>query len=148
MTQPPQDPFGTPPAGPPPAGPPPGYGPQPGWDPAAASAPPGVGWAGGPQPGWGPPSGPPETSTKAIIALICAISAYLPIIPFVGAVAGVILARIAKREIHESGGRLTGEGLATAAFWVSVVHLVFVAVLVVLFAIAAVVFGAFGFAAV
>lgn len=136
--------------------PPPGYGPPPGWDPGTGSTsptPPGYGAPPGSppgqgawqQPGWGPPSGPPQTSTKAVIALVCAISAYLPVIPFVGAIVGVILARIARREIRESGGRLTGEGIATAAFWVSVVHLVFVAVLVVLFAVFVVLFGAFGF---
>lgn len=134
--------------------PPPGYGPPPGWDPGTgtpgpaqpAGQSPGVGWTGPvPQPGvsWGGPAGPPqETSTKAVVALVLAIAAYT-FVPFLAAIAAVVLARSAKREIRASGGRLGGEGLATAAFWIATVHLVFVAVLFVVLFLLAVVFGAF-----
>jgi hypothetical protein len=134
--------------------PPPGYGPPPGWDPGTgptAPTPPSAGgpWTGqpgGPQPlaggPWAPAGGQPETSTKAVVALVLAIAAYT-VVPFVAAIVAVFLARSAKREIRASGGRLGGEGLATAAFWIATVHLVFVALLFLVLFLLVVVFGAF-----
>lgn len=133
MTDQPTDPFAKPP----------GYGPppeQPAWGPPSTpGAPPPPA-----QPGWGPPPGPPsqdqlgwgapqqqwsggqpQTETKAVIALVLAIAAYT-FVPFIAAIAAIVLARMAKRDIEASGGRLTGAGMATWAFWLGVVHLVFV----------------------
>ncbi|MCA1711840.1 MAG: hypothetical protein LC789_09500 [Actinobacteria bacterium] len=83
-----------------------------------------------PPPGYGNPQwqqGPARTNTKAALALGLAVSAYLPVVPFVGAIVALFLVGPARREIHASGGRETGLGLCTAAKVVAIVHLVFVA---------------------
>lgn len=105
-----------------------------------------------PQPGYGPPPGSPpppdygqpqpwdrpafagatQTSTKAVIALCLAIAAYTPIVPFVGAILALFLSASAKRDIQASGGQQTGLPLCTAATIISVVHLVFIGLLIVL----------------
>jgi hypothetical protein len=96
----------------------------------------------GPPPGWGPPPGPPsphgawqgqpKTETKAAIALGLAIAAYTPTIPFIGALAALVLSRMARRDILDSGGALTGLSLCTWATVLSVVHLVFCVLVVLL----------------
>jgi len=78
--------------------PPPGYGPPP--------------------PGYGPPPGQyygPTRSThgKAIAALVCSIASFVVCQPFT-AIAAVILAPQAKREILAEPDRYEGEGLAKA----------------------------------
>ena len=84
--------------------------------------------------GYGPPhpAGPTSLEPKAWIALLCAVLAYTPTVPFLGAIAALILARSARRDILASGGRLTGLSLCTWAVVLSWVHLVFVALLVLL----------------
>jgi hypothetical protein len=67
-----------------------------------------------------------------VIALILAIAAYTPIVPFVGAVIALVLSRSARADIAASGGGQTGLGLCTAATVLSVVHLVFIGLLVLL----------------
>ena len=79
----------------------------------------------------GPSTGPTETEPKAVVALVLAVLANTPLVPFVGAVAALVLARYAKRDIDRSGGAKTGRGLATAATVLAVIHLVFVALLFV-----------------
>ena len=54
-----------------------------------------------------------QTSTLAVLALILGILSW-NILPFVGSFGAVINGRMGRREIRESGGRLTGQGLATA----------------------------------
>jgi hypothetical protein len=49
----------------------------------------------------------------AIISLIGGIAGWT-ILPFIGALAGIIFGHIAKGEIKKSGGMITGNGLATA----------------------------------
>lgn len=128
----------------PPYGPPPG---QPGSGatptgpgPAAPYAPPAPGHGPAPFPygvaqGHGGPTGPytgaAETEPKAVVALVLAVLANTPLVPFVGAIAALVLARWAKRDIDRSGGAKTGRGLATAATVLAVLHLVFVALLFV-----------------
>jgi ADP-ribose pyrophosphatase YjhB (NUDIX family) len=56
-----------------------------------------------------------------------------PTIPFLGAIAALLLARSARRDILASGGRLTGLSLCTWAVVLSWVHLVFVVLLALLF---------------
>ena len=80
-------------------GPPQGYG-QPGY--------------GTPPPGWGQPYGPQETSTKAIVALVCAIASFV-VLPLLPAIAALLVASSASRDIDAAGGRLTGRGLITGA---------------------------------
>ena len=118
------DPFSAPPPGQPAYGQQPaGYGP---------------GGYGPPPQGYGPP-GPggwqqaPQTDTKAMIALGLAIAAYTPTIPFIGAIAAIVLSRISRREILASGGAKTGLGLCSWALWLSVVHLVLLPFLILAF---------------
>jgi hypothetical protein len=67
-----------------------------------------------------------------MVALGLAIAAYTPTIPFVGAVAAIVVARMARRDILASGGALTGLSLCTWATVLSVVHLVLVFLLFLL----------------
>jgi NADH:ubiquinone oxidoreductase subunit 6 (subunit J) len=67
-----------------------------------------------------------------VIALILALAAYTPVVPFVGAVVALFLAASARRDIQASGGRQSGLGLCTAATVLSIVHLVLIGLLVVL----------------
>lgn len=80
----------------------------------------------GPPPtqGYGP-AGPPKTETKAVVALVLAVLAYTPTVPFIGAVAALFVARAARRDILASGGALTGLSLCTWAVVLSWVHLAF-----------------------
>lgn len=102
---------------------PPGYGPPPPGSPAAAYA----GGYGPPQgqgrPGWGPPVGAaPETSSKAIVALVLSICSFV-VFPFVPAVVALVLARTARLEIAQSRGQLAGDGLTRAAVIVSWINI-------------------------
>ncbi len=54
-----------------------------------------------------------QTSTLATISLIAGIVSWV-IVPLVGAVVAVITGHMAKSEIRNSNGRLTGDGMATA----------------------------------
>jgi Domain of unknown function (DUF4190) len=56
---------------------------------------------------------PARTSTLAIISLIAGIVGLVAV-PFIGSIAAVITGHMARREISESGGQLSGDGLATA----------------------------------
>ena len=125
----PQNPFEPPAPGP--DQPSYGYGPPPGSPPPSAWGPP-------PQPGQVPPpygdwAGPPKTEVKAMIALGLAIAAYTPTIPFIGAIAALVLAHMARKDIEASGGRLTGLSLCTWAVVLSWVHLVLITLFFLLF---------------
>lgn len=86
--------------------------------------------------GWGPPpptyGGPPQTDTKAVIALVLAVAAWTPTVPFLGAIGALILSRMARRDIEASGGARTGLGLCRAANVIAVVHLVVLALAAVI----------------
>jgi hypothetical protein len=58
-----------------------------------------------------PPTGP-RTSTNAIISLIGGIAGWT-ILPLIGSLVGIIFGHIAKKEIKNSGGMVSGNGLAT-----------------------------------
>jgi hypothetical protein len=107
-----------------------GYGPPPGSYAGTPYGPP-PGQSGS---GYGPPgpAGPTSLEPKAWIALLCAVLAYTPTVPFIGAIAALFLARSARRDILASGGRLTGLSLCTWATALSWVHLVFVALVTLL----------------
>jgi hypothetical protein len=53
--------------------------------------------------------------------------------PVIPAIVALVLIPGAKRKIDESGGRLTGEGLLTAAKWISWINIAFYSLLAVLF---------------
>ena len=93
----------------------------------------------GPQYGQ-PYGGPQETSSKAVVALVCAIASFVAV-PLFPAIAALVLARGADRELDESGGRLTGRGLVTGArvtAWINIglcaLVLVFLLLVLVVFA--------------
>lgn len=56
---------------------------------------------------------PAQNSSLAIVTLIFGILG-LTLFPVIGSIVAVISGPIAKREIYNSGGKLKGEGLATA----------------------------------
>ena len=78
--------------------------------------------------GYGTPA--PKTDTKAIVALVLAVLAYTPTVPFLGAVAALFVARASRRDIEASGGALTGLSLCTWAVVLSWVHLAFLLLLI------------------
>lgn len=53
-----------------------------------------------------------ETSSLAIVSLITGILSY-SFLPVLGAITAIITGSIAKRDISESNGRLTGQQMAT-----------------------------------
>jgi hypothetical protein len=55
----------------------------------------------------------PHNSTMAIISLIGGIAGWT-VLPFLGAIVGIITGHMAKSEIKKSGGMVTGNGMATA----------------------------------
>lgn len=58
------------------------------------------------QPGYGQ-----QSSSLAVISLIAGIASFF-IVPLLGAIAAVITGGMAKKEIRQSGGRITGLGMA------------------------------------
>ncbi len=77
------------------------------------------------QPGWqmGPGYSTPQTSGKAIAALVCAIGSVI-VFPIVLAIVGFILALVGRRDIDRSGGRLGGRGMCLASIIISVVSFI------------------------
>ncbi len=66
------------------------------------------------QPGIVPPN--PTTkreSTLAIVSLITGILGWT-LLPFISSIVAVITGHMAKKEIRESGGNMSGDGMATA----------------------------------
>lgn len=63
-----------------------------------------------------PPAYPPapQTSGSAIVALILSIGAWT-ICPIIPAIVALVFANMAKKEIAAGEGRVTGQGLVTAA---------------------------------
>lgn len=55
-----------------------------------------------------------RTSTTAIISLIAGILGFLQILPIIGPIAAVVTGHMAKNEIRQSAGMVTGDGIATA----------------------------------
>jgi hypothetical protein len=70
-----------------------------------------------------PMDSPPQSSTLAIISLVAGIASFI-FLPFLAGVAAVITGHMAKREIRDSGGRKTGEGLATGGMILGYANLV------------------------
>jgi hypothetical protein len=59
-----------------------------------------------PPPGYGQ-----QSSSLAVISLIAGIASFF-IVPLLGAIAAIITGGMAKKEIRQSGGRITGLGMA------------------------------------
>ena len=72
----------------------------------------------------------------AIASLICGIAAYI-VIPFLGALAAIIMGHIALSQIKDSNGLLKGKGMATAGLVLGYVQIgLGVLVVVILIALA------------
>ena len=142
MTTPPSDPLNTPREGdarpswdtsgtygaPPQQGP--SYGRQPGqWQTGSPYAPPAHAAGGAP---W---QGPTATASQAIVALVCAIASWV-VLPVLPAIAALMIARTAREQIASSGGRLTGDGMVTAAKVIAWANLVATLLVVLLLALA------------
>ena len=52
-----------------------------------------------------------QSSSLAIVSLISGIASFF-IVPLLGAIAAIITGNLAKKEIRQSAGRLTGEDMA------------------------------------
>lgn len=64
----------------------------------------------------------PQTSSLAVISLVSGIASYF-IVPMLGAIAAIITGNMAKKEIKESAGHLTGDGMAQAGLilgWINI----------------------------
>lgn len=59
----------------------------------------------------------------AIVSLVAGIVCWF-VLPFIGAIVAVITGHMARREIRDSKGLLTGDGMATAGLALGYVHLV------------------------
>lgn len=85
----------------------------------------------------------PTTSTNAIIALVLAILGWL-FCPIIMAIAALVLASSAKREIRDSQGMVTGGGMAVAAQVISWIQIGLLGLFIVAMIIAAIVAPASG----
>ena len=63
-----------------------------------------------------------RTSTLAIVSLITGILCWF-LLPLIGAIIAVITGHMAKNEIRQSNGLITGEGMATAGLVLGYIHL-------------------------
>jgi len=70
---------------------------------------------------------PVQTSSMAIISLVSGISSWF-VLPVLGAIIAVFTGHLAKKEIRESEGRLTGMEWANAGLALGYVHLALVAI--------------------
>ena len=72
-----------------------------------------------------PPSSyaPTQNSTLAIISLISGILSFF-LVPLLGAIVAIITGHLAKKEIRESAGRLTGSEMATIGLVLGYINLV------------------------
>ena len=73
----------------------------------------------------------PQTEGTAIGALIASILSWM-FCPVVPAIVALVMIPGARRKIAESNGRLTGEGMLTAAKWVALINLAFYGLLAIL----------------
>jgi hypothetical protein len=64
----------------------------------------------------------PQNSTLAIISLIAGIVSFI-LLPFLAAIAAVVTGHLAKKQIRESNGMVTGNGMATAGLVLGYINL-------------------------
>ncbi len=89
--------------------------------------------AGAPQGGTMPAAaGPAQTSSKAIISLVCGLLFFIPL----AFVAAIVFGHLAYSEIRKSAGRLKGEGLAIAGLVLGYMWVVSIPVILIMAAIA------------
>jgi hypothetical protein len=69
-----------------------------------------------------------QTSNLATFALILGILSWI-FLPFVAAIGAVITGHMGRRQIRESNGQLTGQGLATAGLVLGYLNIAFLLVI-------------------
>lgn len=76
-------------------------------------------------------------STMAIVSLIAGIVGWT-IVPFIGSIVAVITGHLAKKEIRESGGTMSGDGMALAGLILgyTMIGIALLALIVVIVALA------------
>jgi len=84
--------------------------------------------------GYQPYGPPPQTEGSAVGALVASIISWV-LCPIIPAIVALALVPGAKRKIEGSGGRLTGEGLLTAAKWISWINIALWGLMIVGFGI-------------
>jgi len=62
-----------------------------------------------------------QTSTAALVSLIFGIASYL-VLPFIGGIVAIIAGHMARKEIREAQGRLSGDGMALAGLILGYAH--------------------------
>jgi hypothetical protein len=77
---------------------------------------------------------PVQASSLAIVSLVSGIACWF-VLPLIGAIIAVITGHMAKKEIRESAGRLSGVEMANAGLTLGYVHLVLSAITVCCFVI-------------
>jgi hypothetical protein len=77
-----------------------------------------------------------STHSLAVISLILSILGFMPVLPVIGSIAGIITGNIARRSITTNPEQWTGNGLAKAGVilgWIGVALVIVVVVGLVLF---------------
>ena len=72
---------------------------------------------------------PVQASSLAIVSLVSGIACWF-VLPLIGAIIAVITGHMAKKEIRESAGRLSGVEMANAGLTLGYVHLALTAITV------------------
>ena len=77
---------------------------------------------------------PVQASSLAIVSLVSGIACWF-VLPLIGAIIAVITGHMAKKEIRESAGRLSGVEMANAGLTLGYVHLALSAIMVCCFVV-------------
>jgi hypothetical protein len=77
---------------------------------------------------------PVQASSLSIVSLVSGIACWF-VLPLIGAIIAVITGHMAKKEIRESAGRLSGVEMANAGLTLGYVHLVLSAIMVCCFVV-------------
>ncbi|MBN2500455.1 MAG: DUF4190 domain-containing protein [Anaerolineales bacterium] len=73
------------------------------------------------------PPAPTQSSATALISLIAGIASWF-IVPVLGAIVAVIAGHMAKKDIRNSMGRISGDGMATIGLVLGYAHLALVVI--------------------
>ncbi len=73
-----------------------------------------------------------QTSNLAVLSLILGILSWI-FLPFIAGIGAVITGHMARRELRDAGGRLTGDGLATAGIVLGYINIAIMSLGIVFF---------------